>query len=240
MTPTAAGRHCAACQRTVVDFTHKTNAEILAYLAGAATSRTCGRFAAEQLERPLQRAAPAAPKHWRAWLAAVVAVWGLRESLSTPASAQAATEWQARYGGGPAPASPGQRAAEKSAQDSLRANTVIRGVVLDSARYEGLPGVTVLLDGTTIYTSTAADGGFELRIPAGAACVARVRFSGVGYVEQTRVLPINGEVQTIQTVMNTQVLGEMQVCYAPRKPWLWHPRCLYSWGKYWLTRPFRR
>ncbi|GAB3292168.1 hypothetical protein ACFQT0_07390 [Hymenobacter humi] len=66
MTPTASGRHCAACQKIVVDFTLKTDAEILAYLAGAANGRPGGRFAAGQLERPLQRAAPAAPTRWRA------------------------------------------------------------------------------------------------------------------------------------------------------------------------------
>ena len=107
MMPTAAGRHCAACAHVVVDFTLKTAAEILAYLAGAAGGRTCGRFAAGQLERPLQRAVPAAPTaRWRAWLAAAVAVWGLREGSSVTAQAQAPAEWRARYWGGPVPAAP--------------------------------------------------------------------------------------------------------------------------------------
>ena len=85
MSPVANGRHCAACQKTVVDFTLKTDAEILAHLARAANGPTCGRFAAGQLERPLQRAAPAAPTRWQVWLAAAVAVWGLREA-SSPAA----------------------------------------------------------------------------------------------------------------------------------------------------------
>ena len=107
MSPTATGRHCAACAQTVVDFTLKTDAEILAHLAGAASGRTCGRFAAGQLERPLQRAAPAAPTaRWRAWLAAAVAVWAVREGISAEAKAQAPTEWRARYWGGPVPAAP--------------------------------------------------------------------------------------------------------------------------------------
>ncbi|MDQ2793387.1 MAG: hypothetical protein M3Y12_05195, partial [Bacteroidota bacterium] len=46
MSPTDMGRHCAACAKTVVDFTLKTDAEILAHLAGAVAGRTCGRFAA--------------------------------------------------------------------------------------------------------------------------------------------------------------------------------------------------
>ncbi|GAB2852814.1 hypothetical protein [Hymenobacter ruber] len=97
MTPTATGRHCAACAQTVVDFTLKTDAEILAYLAGAASPRICGRFAAGQLERPLQRAAAVAPTaRWRAWLAAAVAMWGVREGSGVVAQAQAPAEWRAR------------------------------------------------------------------------------------------------------------------------------------------------
>ena len=107
MMPTAAGRHCAACAHTVVDFTLKTDAEILAHLAGAAGSRTCGRFAAGQLERPLQRAVPVAPTaRWRAWLAAVVAVWSLREGSGVAAHAQTPSEWRTRYWGGPVPSAP--------------------------------------------------------------------------------------------------------------------------------------
>lgn len=60
MSPIATGRHCAACAKAVVDFTLKSDAEILTYLVGAANGRTCGCFAAGQLERPLQRAVPAA------------------------------------------------------------------------------------------------------------------------------------------------------------------------------------
>ena len=81
MSPVANGRHRAACQKTVVDFTRKSDAEILAHLARAANGPTCGRFVAGQLERPLQRTAPAAPTRWRVWLA----VWGLREA-SSPAA----------------------------------------------------------------------------------------------------------------------------------------------------------
>jgi hypothetical protein len=33
-------------------------------------------------------------------------------------------------------------------------------------------------------------------------------------------------------------LGEYIITGGPR-PWPWHPRALYQWGKYWVTRPFR-
>ncbi|QKG58368.1 hypothetical protein GKZ68_18075 [Hymenobacter sp. BRD128] len=71
MTPTATGRHCAACQKTVVDFTLKTDAEILAALRQA-SGQTCGRLRADQLARPLVPATQ--PNRWRSWLGAMLAV----------------------------------------------------------------------------------------------------------------------------------------------------------------------
>nr|GFC87882.1 hypothetical protein [Tanacetum cinerariifolium] len=90
MTPTSLGRHCAACQKTVVDFTQKTDAEILAYFAKA-TGETCGRLGNDQLNRPLLPAIGARPAaHWRGWLALVLAAWGLRASPAATTGAPAA------------------------------------------------------------------------------------------------------------------------------------------------------
>ena len=51
MTPEAGGRHCAACAKTVTDFTRMTDAQILEVLRNSAGS--CGRFTADQLGREL-------------------------------------------------------------------------------------------------------------------------------------------------------------------------------------------
>lgn len=74
MTPASGGRHCAACAKTVVDFTQQTDAQILAYLRQVGAGRTCGRFQAGQLGRPL-RPAPLVgkPLHWQLWLAGLLA-----------------------------------------------------------------------------------------------------------------------------------------------------------------------
>jgi hypothetical protein len=74
MAPDSRGRHCATCQKTVVDFTYKTDAEILAYFRQVGAGRTCGRFLAGQLGRPL-RPAPfvGRPPHWQLWLAGLLA-----------------------------------------------------------------------------------------------------------------------------------------------------------------------
>ena len=60
MTPAGDGRHCAACAKTVVDFTAMTDAEIRRHVA-AADDQTCGRLRASQLDRAL--AAGPTPLH---------------------------------------------------------------------------------------------------------------------------------------------------------------------------------
>ena len=62
-----------------------------------------------------------------------------------------------------------------------QANRAISGKVTDETG-TGLPGVTVLVPGTSIGTSTGADGGFQLDVPATAT---KLSLSFVGYTTQT-------------------------------------------------------
>ena len=123
---------------------------------------------------------------------------------------------------------------------------ILRGIITDSSSNEALPGVTVLLRGTTIGTSTRADGTFELSVPAALAKAADVSItvSSVGYVKQERYLAIKAAGETQNFRLQTDVMGLMgevvimRVSKLPPAPW--HPRRFYYWGKYWLGRPFCR
>jgi hypothetical protein len=245
MTPTAAGRHCAACAKTVVDFTLKSDAEILALLAGAANGRTCGRFAAGQLGRPLQRAAPAAPTaRWRAWLAAAVAVWGVREAVSGAANAQAPVEMQCKMG---KPVISDQlRAVRKPDYEGATQVRVLRGIVRDSATHEGLPGISVLIRNSAMGVSTDHEGRFELTLPADYASESGIvlQVSFIGYRTEERHIPVGTETQPLEFMMrpDNRMLGELVVVggIELKRPWPWHPRRFFYWTKYQLTRPFRR
>ncbi|MHA4808903.1 T9SS type A sorting domain-containing protein [Flavitalea flava] len=57
MQPAKKGRHCAACQKTVVDFTAMSDPEILRYLAKAG-SHVCGRLTPDQVNRKLMPFSP--------------------------------------------------------------------------------------------------------------------------------------------------------------------------------------
>lgn len=49
MTPQAQGRFCSACEKTVIDFSRMSDAEILQYFSQPRTEKVCGRFKSEQL-----------------------------------------------------------------------------------------------------------------------------------------------------------------------------------------------
>ncbi len=68
-----------------------------------------------------------------------------------------------------------------TAMERLASDRTIQGTVRDIANGEPLPGVNVLLKGTTQGTTTNAAGAFELRIPDGNSTLV---FSFVGYISQ--------------------------------------------------------
>jgi TonB-linked SusC/RagA family outer membrane protein len=87
------------------------------------------------------------------------------------------------------------------------ADIPVSGRVLDN-KGAALPGVTVLVKGTTNGTSTDADGRFTLSVPSGATLV----FSSVGYRTQ-ELPPLNGPTSTLEVRLSDdqQALNEVVV-----------------------------
>ena len=83
----------------------------------------------------------------------------------------------------------------------------ISGRVTDQKSGEGLPGVTVLLKGTTNGISTSADGAYTLTVPEGGGTLV---FSSVGMATQER--PIGSEAQiNVALAQDTKQLSEVVV-----------------------------
>ncbi|MFH5834319.1 TonB-dependent receptor [Halalkalibaculum sp. DA384] len=79
----------------------------------------------------------------------------------------------------------------------------VSGQVVDASTNESLPGVNIILKGTSTGTSTDAEGRFELNVPS---LQDTLMFSFIGY--QTLEMPINGQTQ-LEVVMQPQaVAGE--------------------------------
>lgn len=232
MTPAAQGRHCAACDKVVVDFTHMTDTEVVIWLQRQQTGRTCGRFATQQLNRPLLMPT-VPPLRWQKWVAATAAVVGLQAAMPTTAQAQRTVPTEQRM------ITLGMVAVPRQVEP-LTLNLpprVVRGVVTDKATGEALPGVTVLLKNTSIGTSTNRDGTFELEILPPATGQVLV-FSSIGFVREERTINDTQHQEVfINLSLDMETLGGLMVIdYTTRKPWPWHPRAL--WWR--LTRPFRR
>jgi len=76
MQPTATGRHCQSCSKTVVDFTAMSDHEMITHLARAGQG-VCGRFAPDQLDRGLSLVPAPKKRGCRGWalvLAGILAI----------------------------------------------------------------------------------------------------------------------------------------------------------------------
>ncbi|WBO84227.1 carboxypeptidase-like regulatory domain-containing protein [Hymenobacter yonginensis] len=232
MTPAAQGRHCAACAKVVIDFTTLSDAEVVALLHR--TAAPCGRFRSDQLQRVLRPLAEPAPR-WRTWLAAAAAVLGLRElaaeqSVGQQPTASVYTDFLTQD----------QRKLIRHPQHQVLTDSmsqVVRGRVTDASTGDGLPGVTILIQGTRIGTSTNVDGTFELRLAHSYVLTpsTTLSISCIGYQNQDIRWDVLQQLTVpIELKMSTQALGEVVVTrsyYA--KPW--HPRSL--WNR--VRAPFR-
>ncbi|MBO2008783.1 SusC/RagA family TonB-linked outer membrane protein [Hymenobacter negativus] len=84
----------------------------------------------------------------------------------------------------------------------------VSGRVIDRATNEGLPGVTVLVPGTTVGAATNADGSFSISVPGTAT---ELRFSSVGYVGQQQSITNGNGPYTVSLATDTKQLNEVVV-----------------------------
>ncbi|GGG44088.1 carboxypeptidase-like regulatory domain-containing protein [Hymenobacter glacieicola] len=207
MTPAAQGRHCAACSKVVVDFTRMSDAELLAYLSQA-KGTTCGRFTGHQLNRPL-RAPAMATRWWQIGAALAVLSVGVAAAPVAAQTKNAPVEQRITMGMLPITA------------DLLVPQTIISGWVTDAAGTH-LPGVTVLVQGTTTGVSTGPDGSFALSLPATNQPIVLL-FSSIGFEpRQVTVQPSSGtSAVTVELTMDYTVMGLMYAphWYTPRGLW---------------------
>jgi len=248
MTPTATGRHCAACQKTVVDFTQKTDAEILAYLASA-SGKICGRLWNDQQNRPLVNQLPARPApRWRTWLATALALWGTRESLGATTH--------------PTPPASSHHSPTKASKASrpARAAKRLHGTVRDAATHEPLAGVAIFLKGENRRATTDSGGQFSLRLPAGrpAGRHRQLVLHRAGYLSRQLPLAPGGQLELAlradPSALGVEVVAQQ---YQRQERWVTGgavttivageepptpPRAARPAHGFfhWLTRPFRR
>ena len=204
MTPTAAGRHCAACATEVVDFTTFSEAEILAFLARQGGRAVCANAYATQV-------APPPVGRWRRWALAGLALlgWQSASSCATQPPQQPPTT--------PVAAAPGPAAAPQ--------RVVIRGQVLDGAKGPGVAGAFIFINDTQYGTVTDENGRFELVLAPGwepvRAGALTLRVQGSPFVFKPQSVPVNlrTAVQPIELVVRMEsVEGRGKIMGKIRQP----------------------
>ena len=91
--------------------------------------------------------------------------------------------------------------------ETMAQSRAITGKVTDAASGQPLPGVTVLVKGTSVGTATSADGTYTLNAPEGKNTLV---FSFIGYVTTERAIGSNNTVN-VSLPLNTQQLSEVVV-----------------------------
>ncbi len=86
------------------------------------------------------------------------------------------------------------------------AQETVTGTVVDAENNETLPGVNILVKGTTTGTSTGADGSFELSVPS---LQDTLVVSFIGY--QTQEVPISGRTEIDIALAGQAIMGEEMV-----------------------------
>ncbi|WP_210513873.1 carboxypeptidase-like regulatory domain-containing protein [Hymenobacter terricola] len=205
MSPTAAGRHCAACATEVVDFTRLSEAEILAFLARQGGRPVCANAYATQL------APPAPIGRWRQWLLAGLAVLGWHP-MSSCATKPPQTP----------PPTPTAAVADPAAAHK---QVVIRGQVLDGEKGPAVAGAFIFINKTQYGATTDENGRFELVMAATwepvQAGTLTLHVEGSPFVFKPQDVPVNlrTAIQPIELNIKMQsVEGRGQIMGKIRQP----------------------
>ena len=159
MTPQNDGRFCDTCAKCVVDFTQKTNEEVIEYFKQTASNASvCGRFSDTQLHvinSQLSTEKPPKKTIWtkpRQWLAASISALFLGGSVNITNAQSNKTEVITH-----------KPTISNSSTNHLK---IVKGYVFDEKTREALIGTSIIIKGTNIgVTVTESNGYFELTIP---------------------------------------------------------------------------
>lgn len=173
-TPTSTGGFCASCQKNVVDFTNKTDEEILHFLLNK-PANTCGRFRENQLKEYSQIVHTQRTNKLK-WVPA--SVLGLSLLLLNKPALLAQEK---------APKSKTEQVNKRQDPQPVKARFpegfIVKGTVIDKELNEPIPGANVVLKGTSSATVTDMDGKFTFPAKLKDGDVLVISFIGYDFVE---------------------------------------------------------
>lgn len=207
-TPTAKGGFCASCQKEVVDFTTWSDDKIKLYFAQHA-NKPCGRFRPDQLKQYIPDTQRTATETWLPVSIVSVMLLGMH-AAEAQVTTKASPDVEQHFMLG-----------DVAIEPQSVAITEIHGVVKDESDGLPMPGVSVVLKGTTHGIATDAEGKFSVScesLPADAVIV----FSFIGYkTQEIAIGSYKGADVVINMDVDATVLGGLEVYrpYSPRNIW---------------------
>jgi hypothetical protein len=220
MTPTQKGcRHCATCDKQIMDFTFKTDAEILKHLRQS-DGKVCGKFRPDQLQRSLM--APRAVK--RGGLSAIAASFAAVLSAQQPVENQPIEPMIMHL-----PPDDKERMGKVNAFDSLEYDSMrtISGKILDE-NGQALIFSSIRFAQTAFQTITDLDGQFSLQVPLEyfSSNILEISIQAPGYT--TKVVPLPQKILLedlalipVQTQLTEkempapEIMGSVQIEFTP-------------------------
>ncbi|RXK58079.1 T9SS type A sorting domain-containing protein [Lacibacter luteus] len=158
MLPVEQGRFCGSCQKKVIDFTAKSDEEIIAFFNNYNGS-SCGRFANEQLNRPMQQLELKPASRFIRYAASLLLPAALfAEKGKAQIGKVAVRDTIERIA--PVP----EIIMGTFMEAPLAKENRVSGKVVDAVTKEPLAGVSVSIKGTSKGVVTAADGSFSVLV----------------------------------------------------------------------------
>lgn len=179
MTPTQKGKHCAVCEKEVIEFTNMTDEEI--YKTAINSTNLCGRFTKSQLDRPIQLQR----KENRSWASYAA-------SLLLPITILATQEIKAQSNTTPTEQTDGNYKSlgisslsrkQNKSQPQQQSKRIIKGIV--NSQEGPVPMAIIYIKGanyskgTKKFVQTDMHGNYELEVTEG----DHIIFSSLGYKE---------------------------------------------------------
>lgn len=186
MLPQEQGRHCVQCNRIILDFSTKSDQEILDYIQQA-SGKICGKFLNDQLDRtlipiPQRKQIPV----WQKIAASLFLLMGVERTYANHRAPLAAKVVESKTD------------TEKFVQRNIplvnskknaKEEVVLKGMVLDSNTNEGVIFATVRLLGTDAYCNTDINGSYSFKLPIGfLGPWIELEYACVGYKKKVELI----------------------------------------------------
>ncbi|WP_158638383.1 carboxypeptidase-like regulatory domain-containing protein [Panacibacter ginsenosidivorans] len=210
MTPEGKGRFCDSCSKQVVDFSLMSDQQVLNYFKNA-SGKTCGRFANDQLQRPMVEVAEQKKKVW--WVAAVMPLLMLfgrvnaqkkigKVKLGTPVKVIPDNRPEIMEKVSPEIIPVYDTIAEpvKAMGDTILSYTtnelIIKGTLTDMEKGDVLPYASIVVKNSKIGTASDMNGNFSLKMKNNGVLPVLI-LAYVGYeTKEIDLNKYNGEIVT--------------------------------------------